>query len=84
MRWLRYCTVAYNQSQVADKLAARDWGNLVVVVDPGLLRGSAEACLAAATAVADRVRAARPAGEAAVRLPGERSAALAGVPCGGV
>lgn len=60
-----------------DKAAARDWGNLVIAIDPGLL-GPPAAFQARVRAVLQRVKAAPAlAGCAPPRLPGERGDALA-------
>ena len=63
---------------VLDKGAARNWGNLLIAIDPALL-GSAAAFRQRVTDLLGAVRGARPvqAGQP-VRLPGEASAARAG------
>lgn len=62
---------------VADKLAEKNWGNLVVALDPGLL-GSADAIKAKMQVVLERVKnAEKLPGVEEILLPGERGNRLA-------
>lgn len=63
---------------IADKLEARNWGNLLLAIDPGLL-GDAGAFKQQAAALLRRVQEARPLpGSGGPTLPGRRGDALAG------
>ena len=62
-----------------DKWASKNWGNLLIAVDPGLL-GSAADFRQRVTDLLGAVRSARPADAGVpVRLPGASSAQRAGV-----
>lgn len=62
-----------------DKLAERNWGNLVIALDPQLLLGGLGSFTQAADQLLARVKGARRLpGVAEVLLPGERSGKLAG------
>ena len=64
---------------VADKLAARNWGNLVLAIDPAAVTGDGAVVRRDAAALLQRVRDARPLpGSAGPALPGQRSDSLAG------
>ena len=65
---------------VADKLEARNWGNLLLAIDPGLM-GDAAGFKKQAAALLRRVQGARPLpGTSGPTLPGRRGDALAGAP----
>lgn len=64
---------------ITDKLESRNWGNLLLALDPALL-GDAAAFKQRAAALLQRVQDARPLpGSAGPALPGRRGDALAGV-----
>ena len=64
---------------VADKLGTRNWGNLVLAIDPAAVGGDGAAFRRDATALLARVRDTTPLpGSAGPALPGQRSDALAG------
>ena len=64
---------------VADKLGARNWGNLVLAIDPAAVSDDGDTFRCNATALLARVRDATPLpGSTGPALPGQRSDALAG------
>ena len=64
---------------VADKLGTRNWGNLVLAIDPAAVSGDGDAFKRNAATLLARVRDATPLpGSTGPALPGQRSDAVAG------